>query len=91
MVYVHSVTTHRWFITLGGVDYNPEQYSITIPAGMTNATFNISLFVDNILEGNEAFLLTIDQTSLQTVIISDNSTLVMIIDDDRKYSLSLTH
>lgn len=58
---------------------------------MTNATFNISLFVDNILEGNEAFLLTIDQTSLQTVIISDNSTIVMIIDDDRKYSLSLTH
>ena len=51
---------------------------------MTNATFNISSFVDNILEGNEAFLLTIDQTSLQTVIISDNSTLVMIIDDDRK-------
>ena len=58
---------------------------------MTNATFNISLFVDNILEGTETFLLTIDQTSLQTVIISDNSTLVMIIDDDRKYSLSLTH
>ena len=58
---------------------------------MTNSTLNVSLFVDNILEGNEAFLLTIDQTSLQTVIISDNSTIVMIIDDDRKYSLSLTH
>ena len=58
---------------------------------MTNATFNVSISVDNILEGNEAFSLTIDQTSLQTVIISDNSTLVMIIDDDRKYFKSLTH
>ena len=31
------------------------------------------------------FLITIEKTSPETVIISDNSTLVVIIDDDCKY------
>ena len=52
---------------------------------MTNVTFNISINPDNILEGNEMFLLTIGQISLQTVLISDDSALVVIIDDDGKY------
>jgi len=73
----------RHSITLDD-DYNFGPYNITIPAGMINASFNISISPDNILEGNELFSLTIDQTSLLTVVISDNSTLVMIIDDDRK-------
>ena len=67
-------------------DFNSTgDLSITIPAGMANTSFNISVSADNVLEGNEIFLITIEQTSLQTVIISDNSTVVVIIDDDRKY------
>jgi len=73
----------RHLITLDD-DYNSGQYNITIPAGMTNASFNISISPDNILEGNELFSLIIDQTSLPTVVVSDNFTLVMIKDDDCK-------
>ena len=58
---------------------------------MNNTSFNISVSVDNVLEGNETFLITIEQTSIQTVIISENSTLVVIIDDDRKYFESPIH
>ena len=75
---------------LGGTDFDSPQIPfITIPAGMASASFNISISVDNVLEGNETFLIIIEQTSLQTVIISDNSTLVVIIDDDRKCFESL--
>ena len=73
------------FITLGGVDYASGPFNITIPAGKTNATLNISIFNDNVLEGDEVFLLTIDQTSLPSVVTSNNSTSVIIIDDDCKY------
>ena len=77
---------------LGGTDFDPPQlYFITIPAGMANASFFISVSVDNVFEGNETFLITIVHTSLQTVTTSDNSTLVVIIDDDRKYFESLIH
>ena len=58
---------------------------------MNNASFNISVSFDNVLEGNETFLITIEQTSIQTVIISENSTLIVIIDDDRKYFESPVH
>ena len=77
-------TVILFIISLDNVDYNSGPYNITIPAGMTNASFNISISVDNVLEGNEVFSLTIDQISPVNVIVSDNSTLVMIIDDDRK-------
>ena len=69
---------------LGGVDYDSGVYNIMIPAGVTNVSFNISISPDKVLEGNEVFSLIIIQTSLQTVIITNNSTLVTIIDDDRK-------
>ena len=66
-------------------DYNSGQYNITIPVGMTNASFIISISVDNVLEGNELFSLTIDQISpVNNVIASNNSALVTIIDDDCK-------
>ena len=57
---------------------------------MTNISFNISINPDNILEGDEVFLLAIDQISLQTVIISDDSAIVVITDDDCEYFGLLT-
>ena len=56
---------------------------------MTNVSFNILLFPDNVLEGNEVFSLIINQTSFQTVVIPNNSTLFIIIDDDCKYFKAL--
>ena len=61
-----------------------------IPAGSTNVSFNITISLDNIFEGDEAFLITIDQASLQTVIISNVSAMVIITDDDCKHFELLT-
>ena len=61
-----------------------------IPAGSTNSSFNITISPDNIFEGDEAFLLTIDQASLQTVMISNISAMVIITDDDCKHFELLT-
>lgn len=90
-MYVLFSSPIQYLISSGGVDYDPGQYFITIPAGMANASFNISISPDNLLEGNEAFLLIIDKTSVTTVLILDNSSLVVIIDDDRKNPKLLHH
>jgi len=74
----------------GGVDYDPGFYFIMIPAGLTDVSFNITISPDNIFEGDEAFLLTIDQVSLQTVMISNISAMIVIIDDDCEHSELLT-
>ena len=74
----------------GGVDYDPGLYFIMIPAGLTNVSFNITISPDDIFEGDEVFLLTIDQVSLQTVIISNISAMVVITDDDCKHYELLT-
>ena len=47
--------------TGGGVDYNSGPYLIT---GVMRLVINISLTNDNILEGNETFILTISQNFL---------------------------
>ena len=44
------------------MDYVSGQYNITIPAGSTNATFNISIIDDSLFEGDEEFYLIIDQS-----------------------------
>ena len=87
-LYAYAFSGHVFNTSLhvGGVDYSPAgPYSVTIPAGMTNVSFSISINPDNILEGDEVFLLTIDQISIPTVIVSDDSALVVIIDDDSKF------
>ena len=61
-----------------------------IPARSTNVSFSITISSDNIFEGDEAFLITIDQVSLQTVIISNISAVVIITDDDCKHFELLT-
>ena len=57
-----------------------------IPAGATTVPFNISIFDDNILEGNEDFDITIIQSSLPDGVSRGNprTATVNIVDDDRK-------
>ena len=74
----------------GGVDYDPGFNFIMIPAGLTDVSFNITISPDDIFEGDEAFLLTIDQVSPQILIISNISAIVVITDDDCKHSELLT-
>lgn len=66
-----------------GVDYTPESYDIMLLNGMTRAAFNISIINDDILERNETFTLTIDQSTLpSSVTIGDTSQATVIIEDD---------
>jgi len=68
------------------VDYNSGPYSITFSAGVTSVTFDISINDDSILEDNENFMLTIDQSSLPTNVNRGNpgSATVTIVDNDGK-------
>ena len=64
------------------MDYTSGTYTVTFPAGQTTATFNVQINDDNVLEGNENFMLTINSSlpdgvtrgtpSEATVIIMDN-------------------
>ena len=70
------------------MDYHSGSYSVIFPAGVTLATFRISLTDDNILEGNENFLLTINETSLPGLLTRshpDEAT-VTVVDNDCKMS-----
>ena len=80
---------HTTFI-LGGTDYGPlEQYNITIPAGQTTSSFNVSIIDDDVLEGNEDFNLIILAESLpNNITLGDhNRSTVTIMDDDSKSSV----
>ena len=68
------------------MDYTSGPYTVTFPAGQTTATFDVPINDDNILEGNENFILTIDGTSLPTGITrgSPGEATVTIVDDDCK-------
>jgi len=50
------------------VDYNSRRYRVTFSAGVTSVTFDVPITDDSILEGNENFMLTIDQSSLPTYV-----------------------
>ena len=66
------------------MDYTSGPYTVTFPAGSTTATFNVPIIDDNILEGNEYFILTIDETSLPTDVTrgTPGEATVTIVDDD---------
>ena len=53
---------------------------------MTNFSFNVRINDDNIFEGNENFILTIETLSFNIMVGDPWQTTVTIIDNDRKYS-----
>ena len=58
----------------------------TFSAGMTFASFDVTIINDNMPEDNENFSLTINSSSLPTGVILDavSQTTVTIVDDDGK-------
>ena len=68
------------------MDYTSGPYTVTIPAGSTNATFNVPINDDDILEDIENFTLTINSSSLPTGVTPGDPDVatVTITDDDRK-------
>ena len=70
------------------MDYDSGPYTVTIPAGQTTATFNVSITDDMILEGDENFMLTIDSSSLPTDVTRGNPGEAMVtIYEDGKLKL----
>ena len=74
-------------ITGGGVDYDSGPYSVSFSAGNTNVSFDINITIDNLVEDDEEFHLTIDPSSLPTGVnlSSPHLTTVNIIDTKRKF------
>ena len=54
------------------MDYTSGPYTVIFPAGQTTASFDVPINDDSILEGDEDFILTIDETSLPTGVIHGN-------------------
>ena len=69
------------------MDYTSGPYTVTFLAGQTTATFDVPINDDNILEGNENFIFTINASSLPSdVSVGDpDQAIVTIVDSDRKY------
>ena len=68
------------------MDYSSGRYNVTIPTGETTAAFNVPIKDDDILEGDENFILIIYSTSLPKSVTPGNpdEATVTIVDDDRK-------
>ena len=66
------------------MDYGSGPYVVTIPAGMTMFPFDIPINDDEIYEGDEDFMITIDPSTLPTdVSVGDpGEATVTIVDDD---------
>lgn len=73
---------------VGGIDYNSGPYTAIFPAGSTNATFNVTIIDDDLLEANEnIFFEVISITNnhfiagvgLGTVTIIDTSSKLFIV------------
>ena len=70
----------------GNVDYTSGSYNVIFPAGITSASFDVSIIDDNILESNETFSLNIIHHLLPTKVTRGNpkTSTVTIVDDDSK-------
>jgi len=68
----------------GDIDYKSGPYEVRIPTGQTSVQFTVNIIDDNILEGNEIFILTIDPSSIPSDIAAGNpnQTTVTIVDND---------
>lgn len=70
---------------IGGVDFSSGPYTVTFPARMTQVSLDVPLTDDNILEGDETFLLVF--ASLPNGVTDSNPFYaeVTIVDDDGIY------
>lgn len=71
----------------GGCDYDAGPYSVTIPAGKTEFSFNASIYDDDVYESDETFQLVIDHRRLPSRIgcaFPYRSTVTILNDEKRK-------
>ena len=68
----------------GGDDFKSGPYNVTFSDDITSISFDVPINNDNIFEGDEEFMLSIDRSSLPTDVVVGDSVTVTIIDDDCK-------
>ena len=73
-------------IVTGGDDYMVGPYAITFSPGSTNASFDVAIINDSVLESDENFTLTINPSLLpsRVTVGASNSGRVTIMDDEGK-------
>ena len=78
-------------VTGGGVDYDSGPYTVTIPAGDTNASVSVPINNDNILEDDEDFTLTIMSGTLPNGVTRDGAgqAIITLVDDEGEVILTL--
>jgi len=83
----HNVNSNN-NITGDGVDYDSGLYTVTFPAEETIVPFDVPITDDNILEGDEDFIVTIVSNTLPDGVRrgSRKSATVSITNDDSKYN-----
>ena len=71
-------------IVTGNIDYDVGPYTVMFPAMITESSFIVNIFGDDILEINETFQLNILFSSLPKCVIAGNPSwsTVTIIDSD---------
>ena len=60
----------HYCVTGRGADYDSGPYSATFPAGLTIASFNVSIHDDNVFEHSETITLMIDESSLPSRVMA---------------------
>ncbi|RYX78251.1 tandem-95 repeat protein, partial [bacterium] len=66
-----------------GADYTPLVTSVTIPAGQTSVTLAVPVLDDNINEGNETVILTMNALTSNTLITAITTPAIVNIRDNR--------
>jgi len=72
-------------ICLGGIDYELQSSSVTIPAGATKASFDVAILDDMVHETNETFHLKIGTLSNGAIRGYPGQAEVIILNDDGKH------
>ena len=71
-------------ITGLGVDYYSGPYNVTFPAGISRASFNITIINDTVLEHNETFSLFITEELLPENVLLGKSRLTIVSREAKK-------
>lgn len=66
-----------------GRDYTQITFTMTLVSGESQACFNVETLDDNVVEGEEAFMV-VTTSQDKAVVISTNTTIISIHDSDRK-------
>ena len=75
-----------FIIVVGNKDYDVGPYTVMFPATVTESSFAVNIFGDNILENDEMIQLNIMISSLpkRVIVGSSSQSTIIIIDNDCK-------